>query len=54
MSKIVLLDTGPLGMVSHPRPNRDVVEWVKNLLLSGAEILVPEIADYEVRPTMPR
>jgi toxin FitB len=49
MSKIVLFDTGPLGMVSHLRPNRDVVEWVKNLLLSGAVILVPEIADYEVR-----
>ncbi len=49
MSKVVLLDTGPLGMVSHPRPNRDVVEWVRELLLSGSEILVPEIADYEVR-----
>jgi len=49
MPRIVLLDTGPLGMVSHPRPNRDVVDWVKNLLQSGAEILVPEIADYEVR-----
>ena len=49
MPKIVLLDTEPLGMVSHPRPNRDVVEWIKNLLQSGAEILVPEIADYEVR-----
>ena len=49
MPRIVLLDTGPLGMVSHPRPNRDVVEWVKNLLQSGAEILVPEIADYQVR-----
>src|SRR5271157_141182 len=49
MPRIVLLDTGSLGMVSHPRPNRDVVEWIKNLLQSGAEILVPEIADYEVR-----
>ncbi len=49
MSRVVLLDTGTLGMVFHPRPNRDVVEWVRSLLLSGAEILVPEIADYEVR-----
>ena len=49
MPRIVLLDTGPLGMVSYPRPNRDVVEWIKNLLQSGAGILVPEIADYEVR-----
>jgi predicted nucleic acid-binding protein len=49
MSKVVLLDTGPLGMVSHPRPNRAIVEWVRTLLQSGAEIVIPEIADYEVR-----
>ena len=44
-----MLDTGLLGMVSHPRPDRDVMEWVNNLLQAGAEILVPEITDYEVR-----
>src|SRR5262249_43437868 len=49
MSRVILLDTGPLGMVSHPRPNRAVVEWVRKILQSGSEILVPEIADYEVR-----
>jgi predicted nucleic acid-binding protein len=49
MSKVVLLDSGPLGMISHPKPNREIVDWVKNLLRSGAEILVPELADYEVR-----
>jgi len=27
MARIVLLDTGVLGMVSHPRPNRDLVEY---------------------------
>ncbi len=49
MSRVVLLDTGPLGMVSHPRPIQDVIDWVRNLLISGAEILVPEVLDYEVR-----
>jgi predicted nucleic acid-binding protein len=49
MSRVILLDTGPLGMISHPRPNRAIVEWVRDLLQSGAEILIPEIADYEVR-----
>jgi len=49
MSKVVLLDTGPLGMISHPKPNREIVDWVKSLLRAGAEILVPELADYEVR-----
>lgn len=49
MSRIILLDTGPLGMVSHPRPNRAVVDWVRTILRSGSEIYVSEIADYEVR-----
>ena len=49
MSKLVLLDSGPLGMVSHPKVNRKVADWLKNLLRSGATVLVPEICDYEVR-----
>ena len=49
MTEIVLLDAGPLGMLAHPRPSRDVVEWLGRLLIAGIEVLVPEIADYEVR-----
>lgn len=49
MPKVILLDAGPLGMVTHPRPNTDIVNWLKNVLNSGAVVLVPEIADYEVR-----
>ena len=49
MAKVILLDAGPLGMVTHPRANRDIVAWLKGMLDSGATILVPEIADYEVR-----
>jgi hypothetical protein len=49
MAKVVLLDTGPLGMVTHPRPNREIVEWLRALLAAGASVLVPEIADYELR-----
>lgn len=49
MPKVVLLDTGPLGMVSHPRANREIAEWLKSLLMGGVTVLVPEIADYEVR-----
>jgi predicted nucleic acid-binding protein len=36
-------------MVSHPKINRDVADWLKNLLQSGATVLIPEICDYEVR-----
>ncbi len=51
MTRVVLFDAGPLGMVTHPRGdrNRDVAVWLANLLATGTSVLVPEIADYEVR-----
>jgi predicted nucleic acid-binding protein len=49
MARRVLLDAGPLGMVSHPRPSALVASWFAALAAAGAEILIPEIADYEVR-----
>lgn len=49
MTKIVLLDAGPLSKVTHPRPNREITEWLKALLEAGVKVQVPEIADYEVR-----
>lgn len=49
MAKQVLLDAGPLGMVSHPRPNPAIVDWLRRMLTAGVTVVVPEIADYEVR-----
>jgi predicted nucleic acid-binding protein len=52
MSRIVLLDAGPLGIVSNPRfssQNLACHQWLKDTLATGAQIFVPEIADYEVR-----
>ena len=49
MARVVLLDTGPLGMVTHPRPNPEIVEWLRDLLSDGVTVIVPEIADYELR-----
>ncbi len=49
MNKPIVLDTGPLARISHPRRNPDAVAWLQRLLTSGDEIIVPEIADYEVR-----
>ena len=52
MSSIIILDTGPLGAVSHPEPegaNRECYEWFKRAVASGRRVIVPEIADYEVR-----
>ena len=49
MSRIVLLDAGPLGAVAHPRPTLESKNWLGTLILSGANIWIPEITDYEVR-----
>jgi len=44
-----MLDSGPLARISHPRANPELVAWLEGLLKSGVRILLPEIADYEVR-----
>jgi predicted nucleic acid-binding protein len=49
MDDVVLLDAGPLGLISHPRVSRDIAAWLARLLAAGSEVWVPEIADYEVR-----
>lgn len=50
--RAVVLDTGPLGLLSNPREapeNLACREWAANLGDSGVRIIVPEIADYELR-----
>lgn len=52
MSSIILLDAGPLGIISNPRfssQNLACHQWVKERLAGGAQVLVTEISDYEVR-----
>ncbi len=47
-----MLDAGPLSLVTHPRGGPDARAakgWLGGLLGAGATVLVPEIADYEVR-----
>ncbi len=50
--KIVVLDSGPLGRISNPRLtpiNRECWQWSRTLAEAGCRVIVPEIADYEVR-----
>jgi hypothetical protein len=49
MNRLVLLDSGPLGMLAHPNPKTEITQWLANLLGANVKIIVPEIADYEVR-----
>ena len=49
---VVVLDTGPLGLVSNPKATPDneaCRQWLETLVAQGRRVLVPEIADYEVR-----
>ncbi|MBM3497375.1 MAG: nucleic acid-binding protein [Armatimonadetes bacterium] len=52
MSRIILLDAGPLGLVTNPRGADEAAAcslWLEGLIDRGAWVAVPEIADYEVR-----
>ena len=49
ITDVVLLDSGPLGLISHPRPATDIAVWLAGLLGSGIKVVIAEIADYEVR-----
>ena len=52
MLRVVVLDSGPLGLVTNPRGTEASTRcnsWLEGLLARGVNIVVPEIADYEVR-----
>jgi predicted nucleic acid-binding protein len=52
MARVVVLDSGPLGLVTNPRGSAVSIEcndWLRELLAKGTRVFVPEIADYEVR-----
>ncbi len=52
MSVVILLDAGPLGLITNPRASqetRDCNLWLESLVLKGVQVRIPEIADYEVR-----
>jgi predicted nucleic acid-binding protein len=53
----IVLDSGPLGRVTHPRAtdaNLRCREWLERLLLAGESIAIPEICWYEVRRELVR
>lgn len=52
MTDIILLDSGPLGLITNPRAsdeNRECNLWMRSQLAKGVWVLVPAISDYEVR-----
>lgn len=52
MSRIILLDSGPLGLITNPsasEENRECNVWIQTRLREGDRVMVPAISDYEIR-----
>ncbi len=53
MNRIIVLDSGPLGLVTQkPGKSEEIdacLQWMRELIRARVRVIVPEIADYEVR-----
>jgi len=49
MTWAILLDTGPLGQITHPKAKPEIQTWLKSLRQNAITLRVPEISDYELR-----
>jgi predicted nucleic acid-binding protein len=57
MSRIIVLDAGPLGLLVRSRQvlvADQCAQWLRELLTAGERVVIPEIADYEVRRELVR
>jgi hypothetical protein len=57
MSRTIFLDTSPLGIITNPKQPPETVsliQWAISLLNNGNKIIVPAIADYEIRRELTR
>jgi predicted nucleic acid-binding protein len=52
VSRVVVLDAGPIGLVTNPKLSPEstlCTRWLQTLITSNIRVIIPEIADYEVR-----
>lgn len=52
MNRVVLLDTGIIGLITNPKRSPESLactRWLQTLIKAGIRVILPEIADYEVR-----
>jgi hypothetical protein len=57
MSRVMLLDAGPLGLLTKPKKTpetRAITQWAIDIMAAGHRLVVPAIADYEVRRELER
>ena len=52
MTHAILLDTGVLGLVTNPQLSPQGLacsQWIRSLVRNASRVIVPELADYELR-----
>ena len=52
MSQVILLDSGPIGLVTNPKLSTEGVacaNWLQSMIVAGCRVIIPEIIDYEIR-----
>jgi hypothetical protein len=57
MSLTIFLDSGPLGLLTNPKRQPDTIaatQWTVAVMAAGHRLIVPAIADYEVRRELKR
>jgi len=51
-NRVILLDTTPLGLLTHPNPSATAIackQWLDLHVAQASRVIVPEISDYELR-----
>jgi predicted nucleic acid-binding protein len=53
VSRIIVLDSGPLGLITHPQYGSpevvEVTDWLSRSILAGCRMIVPAIVYYELK-----
>lgn len=52
MTQFLFLDSGPLGLITHPQRTTEVLsitDWLARRLRAGSQVLVPAIVYYELK-----
>jgi len=52
VNRVIILDAGPLGLITNPRLSVESIactQWLQSHVMRGNRVIIPEIADYEVR-----
>lgn len=52
MRQFLVLDSGPLGLLTHPQRSAEVVavaDWLAQCILGGRHVIVPAIVYYELK-----